>query len=80
MTRPQKKRKKKWSFKVYYKTRSNEIRERVAERVDYKEQVVWLRNGGWVRLTDAYLTRERAEWHEFEHISRTVKMPPENEK
>ncbi len=68
-------------FKIYYKSRiSGEVEERIAMRVDSREEVVWLKDGGWIRLSDAYLTRERAECHEFEHVSRTVPMPPENER
>ena len=68
-------------FKIYVKIRqTGEVEERIAMRVDYQSEVVWLKNGGWVRIIDAYLTRERAEWHEFEHVSRTVPMKPDNER
>lgn len=69
------------NFKVYFKSRATgKVEERIAMRVDSREEVVWLEDGGWVRLSDAYLTRARAEWHEFENVSRTVPMKPENEK
>ena len=69
------------NFKIYFKSRATgKVEERIATRIDDREAVLWLKDGGWIRLSDAYLTRDRAEWHEFEHVSRTVPMKPENEK
>ena len=38
-------------------------------RADESQGVVWLKNGGWLRLENAYLTRERAEEHKHDTLS-----------
>lgn len=54
--------KKPMEFNIYFKLRgTTKIESRVAVRVDEKEGVVWLKNGGWIALADAFLTKERAE-------------------
>lgn len=51
-------------FKVYYKNKiTGKVEPRECVRTDEKEGVVWLKNGGWLRMENVYLTRERAEAH-----------------
>jgi len=68
-------------FKVYFKHRiSSEVKERVAVRIDSREGVVWLKDGGWIMLDQVYLTRKRAETHEYEEPAGMSLMKPSNEK
>ena len=70
-------------FKVYYKSRvTGEVEVRWAVRVDDSaiEGVVWLKNGGWIRINEVFLTWGRADRHKYKDPPGTLLMPPDNER
>lgn len=69
-------------FKVYYKSRvTGEVEVRECVRVDDRgEGIVWLKNGGWLRTNDVFLTWGRADRHKYKDPPGMSMMPPENEK
>lgn len=68
-------------FKAYYKSKvTGEVESRECVRVDEKEGVVWLKNGGWLLLENVYFTLERASNHQHETLTDSYRPKPEDER